>query len=69
VQAWHINKMTPLALIVRNLGPYAALLLLPGGSVVALCLWALRHRAWFVTRARRARATLAALAPHHSASR
>jgi len=34
---------------VRDLGPYAAIALtLPGGTLVALSLWALRHRSWFV---------------------
>jgi len=37
---------------VRSLGPYLAIeLLLPGGSIVALLLWAYRHRVTDVQRA------------------
>lgn len=39
---------------IRGLGSYPAIvLLLPGGSLLALSLWTLRHRAWLVARARR----------------
>jgi hypothetical protein len=44
-----------LARMMRALGPYAAVeLILPGGSLIALSLWALRHRAWLKASARRA---------------
>lgn len=34
-----------LLVLLRNLGPYAAIeLLLPGGSIVALLYWWYRHR-------------------------
>jgi len=40
---------------LRALGPYAAIeLILPGGSLIALSVWALRHRAWLKGRFRRA---------------
>jgi hypothetical protein len=43
-----------LARTMRALGPYAAVeLILPGGSLIALSLWAFRHRAWLKARARR----------------
>ena len=39
----------------RALGPYAAIeLILPGGSLIALSLWAVRNRAWLKGRVRRA---------------
>lgn len=32
---------------LRMLGPYAAIaLFVPGGSLIALGMWAFRHRAW-----------------------
>jgi hypothetical protein len=35
-----------LLVLLRGLGPYAAIeLLLPGGSVIALLIWLYRHRA------------------------
>ena len=47
------NWITRLATPVRGLGPYAAIeLILPGGSLIALSLWAIRHRAWFAAQAR-----------------
>jgi hypothetical protein len=50
------------AKMVRALGPYAAIeLLLPGGSLIALSLWVLRHRAWLKGRVRRAIALVPAL--------
>jgi hypothetical protein len=43
-----------LARVMRALGPYAAVeLIVPGGSLIALSLWALRHRAWLKARLRR----------------
>ncbi len=44
-----------LARTVRALGPYGVIeLVLPGGTLVLLSLWAIRHRSWLVERARRA---------------
>jgi len=43
-----------LAARIRGLGPYAAIgLLLPGGSLIALFLWFMRHRAWTAIQRRR----------------
>ncbi len=40
-----LNRLIRFASVVRALGPYLAIeLLMPGGSVVALSLWAIRHR-------------------------
>jgi hypothetical protein len=40
------GKAHGLASTVRELGPYAAVaLILPGGSLIALGLWSLQHRA------------------------
>jgi len=51
------NWMTRAAGALRAIGPYAAIeLLLPGGTLIALSLWAFRHRSSIVARARRARA-------------
>jgi hypothetical protein len=48
--------------MARALGPYAAIeLILPGGSLIALSVWALRHRAWLKARVRRAAALVPAL--------
>jgi hypothetical protein len=56
------NWMNRLAAPVRGLGPYAAIeLLLPGGSLIALSLWAIRHRAWIATRLRDGLAPLSGL--------
>jgi hypothetical protein len=39
---------------MRGLGAYAAIeLIVPGGSLIALSLWAFRHRAWLAARVRR----------------
>ena len=44
---------------MRELAPYAALgLALPGGSLIALALWAARHRAMSTLRWRRVRALM-----------
>jgi hypothetical protein len=43
-----------LASSMRGLGPYAVIgLLLPGGSLIALCLWLMRHRSWTALERRR----------------
>jgi hypothetical protein len=47
--------MSRIARPLRVLGPYAAIeLVVPGGTLLALSLWAFRHRAWFSARVRRA---------------
>jgi hypothetical protein len=44
-----------LAGVLRTLGPYAAIeLLVPGGTLIALAVWAFRNRASLAARARRA---------------
>ena len=41
--------------VLRELGPYAAIeLVLPGGTLIALAIWAIRHRRSSAARARRA---------------
>jgi len=50
-----INWIIRLASGLRAIGPYAAIeLLLPGGSLIALTLWAIRHRSQLASRLRRA---------------
>ena len=51
-----IDKLHKLRVVrqVRALGPYAAVeLLLPGGSLIAFTLWAVRHHGWLAAHARR----------------
>lgn len=49
-----VNWIPRLASTLRSLGPYAAIeLLLPGGSLIALSLWAYRHRSELAARLRR----------------
>jgi len=51
-----------LARPIRGLGSYAAIvLILPGGSLIALMLWMLRHRAWVAARTRRVLAAMLAV--------
>lgn len=39
------KTLAGLGALNRELGVYAAIaLLIPGGSLIALCVWALRHR-------------------------
>jgi hypothetical protein len=58
-----IHRMGALADLIRKVGPYGAIgLLVPGGSLIALCLWAVRHRSWFVAHMRRTFALVAAVA-------
>ena len=46
---------------IRELGSYAAIvLILPGGSLIALTMWMLRHRTWLAARARRGLAAILA---------
>ena len=48
------NWKTRLAGSLRELGPYAAIvLLLPGGSLIALSMWAVRNRSSIAGHARR----------------
>jgi hypothetical protein len=43
-----------LARSIREFGSYGAIaLILPGGSLISLCLWMLQHRTWLAARARR----------------
>jgi hypothetical protein len=49
-----IKWRSRLATALRELGPYAAIgLVLPGGTLILASLWALRHRRWLATHARR----------------
>ena len=50
-----INWIVRLAGTLRALGPYAAIeLLVPGGTLIALALWAFRNRAALLARVRHA---------------
>jgi hypothetical protein len=65
-----VNWITRLGGPIRGLGPYAAIeLLVPGGSLIVLSLWAFRNRAWFIARMRRTLTRFAALMPHNAAVR
>jgi hypothetical protein len=56
---WKVRLARPL----RELRSYAALVLIvPGGSLIALSLWMFRHRTWLAARARRGLAALLAFA-------
>jgi hypothetical protein len=58
-----VNWIPRVASSLRALGPYAAIeLLLPGGSLIALSLWAFRHRAELAARLRRPMAEQPAVA-------
>ena len=49
------NWVTKLTSAVRAIGPYAAIeLLVPGGTLIALSLWAFRNRTALAARVRRA---------------
>jgi len=55
------NWIIRLAGALRALGPYAAIeLLVPGGTLIALAVWAFRNRQSLIARARRASASLKA---------
>ena len=55
--------MVRLVRSIRELGAYPAIaLMLPGGTLIALSLWMLRHRTWLAARARRGLAALLAFA-------
>jgi hypothetical protein len=50
-----LNWLIRLAGVLRTLGPYAAIeLLVPGGTLIALAVWAFRNRSSLAARARRA---------------
>jgi hypothetical protein len=54
-----MNPLTYLAGPTRELGPYAVVaLIVPGGCLIALVVWAFRQRAWLTACVRR---TLVAL--------
>jgi hypothetical protein len=41
----HLKSLARLGDSIRELGVYAAIaLIVPGGSLIALCVWAFRHR-------------------------
>ena len=66
VRAWRavmgVMPVADLAASLRELGPYAAMgLLVPGGSLIALCVWLLRHRTWTAIHGRRILIMAAAL--------
>src|SRR5262249_37525482 len=55
-------RMRGLAASIRGLGPYAAMaLLLPGGSLIAPCIWLMRHGAGTAIQRRRGGVVAAAL--------
>ena len=57
-----VNPVARLAASIRGLGPYAAMaLLLPGGSLIALCVWLMRDSAPTAMHRRRIAVAVAAL--------
>lgn len=57
-----INWITRVLAAMRGLGPYAALeLIVPGGTLIAVSLWAFRHRSWFASHLRSTFAVLMGL--------
>jgi len=49
-----LNWIGRFATALRKLGPYAVIgLLVPGGTLILVSLWAFRHRPWFAARASR----------------
>jgi hypothetical protein len=55
--SWRIRLARP----IRELGSYTAIvLMLPGGSLIAVTLWMLRHRTWLAARTRRGLAAMLA---------
>jgi hypothetical protein len=63
VTAKRTSRRVRLVRSIRELGSYSAIvLMLPGGTLIALSLWMLRHRTWLAARARRGLATLLAFA-------
>lgn len=64
------NWIVRFAGVLRTLGPYAVIeLLVPGGTLIALALWAFRNRASLAARARRAGKHSAGLPVHPVALR
>lgn len=65
MRALRMAGMKPLAELaarIRELGPYAVIwLLLPGGSLIALSMWVMRHRAWTAIQRRRILVAVAVL--------
>jgi len=54
LQGITLKPLAGLAARIRALGPYAAMgLLLPGGSLIALFVWVMQHRAWTAIQRRR----------------
>jgi len=57
--SWRVRLLR----FIRNLGSYAAIvLLLPGGSLFALSFWMFRHRTWLAARMRRVLSAILAFA-------
>jgi hypothetical protein len=55
--SWRVRLARP----IRELGSYAAIVLIvPGGSLIALTLWMWRHHTWLVARTRRGLAAILA---------
>lgn len=55
-------RMQRLVASIRGLGPYAAMaLLLPGGTLIAPCVWLMRHGAGTAIQRRRIAVVVAAL--------
>jgi hypothetical protein len=65
-------KLAAISGSMRELGPYAAIgLIVPGGSLIALGMWAFRHRSWIAKHLSRVLVLVAAMAaalsiPHGS---
>jgi len=57
-----LNPPVKLSGSMRKLGAYAAVaLIVPGGSLIAVTLWAFGHRGWLTTRTWRALFAVVAL--------
>lgn len=56
-----LKPVAALAARVRGLGPYAAIWLLPGGTLIALCVWLMQHHAWTSIQRRRLLVAVAVL--------
>lgn len=54
--SWRVHLAHP----IRALGYPAIVLMVPGGSLIALTVWMLRHRTWFAARMRRGLAAILA---------
>jgi hypothetical protein len=58
-----LRSVAALAGPMREAGPYAAIaLIVPGGSLIALGMWAFRHRAWAARHLGRVAVIVAAMA-------